>query len=319
MSSPNSIGASSKAKATSVAQETPNGSIPYRLLRLEKEVSDLRQTLTSFQDDMRQMFTSIQNHYLCTRDEEDGIGAEPRDTSSPSPTRQDPSAVTTSDGKPAAKPSSLASVKGKRKNSTNIAAISSPKKQKQDVPVAESQKGNDSSSVPAFVRQHRAVFMEQAFGPGKTRASNELCKPQAELDRIVSVLENWEPHVNLKSVEDVQRQKQIRTFRQANPNGYKWSKTYTLEYIRLPDGTKKTIIRRIEGNMVGRIVVSREQVFGAIDEWHRNNGHWGQERTHNYCRQKYFNCTQALVRIYCETCIVCKQNNPFFASSKGSR
>ncbi len=39
----------------------------------------------------------------------------------------------------------------------------------------------------------------------------------------------------------------------------------------------------------GRIVVSREQVFDAIDEWHRGHAHMGQERTWTYCRSKYFN------------------------------
>jgi hypothetical protein len=32
-------------------------------------------------------------------------------------------------------------------------------------------------------------------------------------------------------------------------------------------------------NDAGRIVVSREQVFDAIDEWHQGNAHMGQERT----------------------------------------
>ncbi len=33
----------------------------------------------------------------------------------------------------------------------------------------------------------------------------------------------------------------------------------------------------------GRIAISREQVFDAIDEGHSGNGHVGMERTATYC------------------------------------
>jgi hypothetical protein len=36
----------------------------------------------------------------------------------------------------------------------------------------------------------------------------------------------------------------------------------------------------------------------------------GQERTWTFCAQKYFNVTQALVKVYCKTCIVCSKKNP---------
>ncbi len=44
-----------------------------------------------------------------------------------------------------------------------------------------------------------------------------------------------------------------------------------------------TVIRRVEKENVSRFVVSREIVFDAIDEWHRQNGHMGQDRTWEYC------------------------------------
>ena len=98
-------------------------------------------------------------------------------------------------------------------------------------------------------------------------------------------------------------------------------KTYYLEYISLPGGQPPSpVLRRIEPDRaVGRMVVSRETVFNAIDEWHRLKGHMGQERTHNYCRERYYNCTQSLVRIYCKTCFVCMQKNPSVVPLKGSR
>ncbi len=45
----------------------------------------------------------------------------------------------------------------------------------------------------------------------------------------------------------------------------------------------------------------------------------GQERTWTYCRSKYFNFTQTLVNIYCETCIACSKKNPVGNVQKGSR
>jgi hypothetical protein len=45
----------------------------------------------------------------------------------------------------------------------------------------------------------------------------------------------------------------------------------------------------------------------------------GQERTWTYCRSKYFNVTQQLVRIYCETCVACCKKNVVSNTQKGSR
>ncbi len=69
---------------------------------------------------------------------------------------------------------------------------------------------------------------------------------------------------------------------------------------------------------MGLIVVSREQVFDAINEWHQGHVHMGQERLWTYCRSKYFNVTQTLVKIYCETCIACSKKNPVGNAQKGS-
>ncbi len=65
----------------------------------------------------------------------------------------------------------------------------------------------------------------------------------------------------------------------------------------MPNEASCVVLRRREldkdgSKDAGRIVVSREQVFDAIDEWHRGNAHMGQERTWTYCQSKYFNVTQ---------------------------
>jgi hypothetical protein len=45
----------------------------------------------------------------------------------------------------------------------------------------------------------------------------------------------------------------------------------------------------------------------------------GQERTWTYCKFKYFNVTQTLVKIYCETCVAYSKKNPVGDMQKGSR
>jgi hypothetical protein len=99
------------------------------------------------------------------------------------------------------------------------------------------------------------------------------------------------------------------------------------EEIQAPGVPSCIVVRRIESKGKGkkikkvpeRIVVLREQVFSAIDEWHRSNGHVGMERTSTYCQEQYFNCTQRLVRINCMTCFTCMRKNPITKPARGSR
>ena len=44
----------------------------------------------------------------------------------------------------------------------------------------------------------------------------------------------------------------------------------------------------------------------------------GQERTWKYCKTKYYNVTEKLVRIYSKTCHVCMKKNPVTRQLKGS-
>ena len=172
-----------------------------------------------------------------------------------------------------------------------------------------------------MVGRHREVFMERAFGGDDERADNVIVRPQEELDEIIFVLEHWEVDVPLKSIVDPEHFCAVKAFCDTHKPGYKWVKLYFLQYIELPDGTKRKVLRRKEPKRLklGRIVVSRENVFDAINEWHHKRGHLGQERTHAFCRQKYYNCTQDLVRIYCETCYICMKKNPTVTAMKGSR
>jgi hypothetical protein len=60
-------------------------------------------------------------------------------------------------------------------------------------------------------------------------------------------------------------------------------------------------VKRLKKNAKGKkvpggIFVTRETLFDAIDEWHRGNGHLGQERTWTYCKKKYWNVSQDHVK-----------------------
>jgi hypothetical protein len=99
--------------------------------------------------------------------------------------------------------------------------------------------------------------------------------------------------------------------------GSKWVTLFHAEEIQAPGAPTHIVGRRIESKgedkktkkVHGRIVVSREQVFSAIDEWHHGTGHVGMERMSTYCREQYFNCTQRLVRIYFVICFTCMRKN----------
>ena len=66
--------------------------------------------------------------------------------------------------------------------------------------------------------------------------------------------------------------------------------------------------------------MSREQIFDAINEWyHDGSGHFSAERTWTSCRQKYWNCKQPLVCLFCELCPECFQKNPAIKAMKRSR
>jgi hypothetical protein len=80
-----------------------------------------------------------------------------------------------------------------------------------------------------------------------------------------------------------------------------------------------TVLRWREKGIISQIVVSREEAFDCIDEWHQSNGHMGQERTWGYCREKNFNRIQELIKHYCETCPVCTKKNPVTQPARGSR
>ena len=89
------------------------------------------------------------------------------------------------------------------------------------------------------------------------------------------------------------------------------------------DGTPIKRLHRIERNVDDpnnyRLCLSQLHIFDVIDEIHRANGHFGQERTYTALADKYYNVTQALVKIYCSTCLHCNASQPVIAPQKGAK
>jgi len=142
---------------------------------------------------------------------------------------------------------------------------------------------------PPLVAHHRALFMQRAFPSANNNDSSDVhtrdnressLRNEDDLDYICYVLKHWGGNANLKEMDDDLRRRQLAHFRRENPVGKHHVGKYHYDEITLPNGEKRNILRRIEKEKVGRIVVSRERIFDAINEWHRGgSGHFGSERT----------------------------------------
>ena len=184
---------------------------------------------------------------------------------------------------------------------------------------------------PPLRAQHRAEFMQRAFQSvdrEKDDSSDDdmqmdrisTLRPESELDYICFVLERWGVDVNLKNETDEKLRKKLSHFRRKHKNGKHWVGKYHHDIITLPSGEMQNILRQIERNEIGRLVLSKERIFDAMYEWHcGGEGHFGAERTHKKCSIKYWNCTQRLVRLFCELCPECLGRNPKIKTIKGSR
>jgi hypothetical protein len=153
-----------------------------------------------------------------------------------------------------------------------------------------------------LIEKHHQEFMKRAFSvrtlavdvPLTTAsASIRMCRPQKDIDYIIYILKNWRVGINIKLMDPCPERESFSKFRKANHNGAKYVKQYVLGDIVVPGSdTPHTVLRRLEKVAIGRIFVSREQVFDCIDEWHRDNGHMGQERTWGYCKENILQCLQ---------------------------
>jgi hypothetical protein len=165
--------------------------------------------------------------------------------------------------------------------------------------------------------RHRQAFIAKAFPeqlgrlpPANSQVQSgamKACRPQAELDYIIHVIEHWEIGTEAKKLPPGPARDKLILFRRQHRAGNKYIHQYCTEEVWANgDPAPRTILRKYnKDGTPGCIVVSREQLFEAIDDWHSKTGHLGQERTWQFCRNKYAN-----VKFYCTTCFVCMKKNP---------
>jgi hypothetical protein len=168
-------------------------------------------------------------------------------------------------------------------------------------------------------KQHRKAFYLRAFPPvnpdqsfnkpQSKSASIAQCRPKSEVDYIVMVVRNWDKGKEICTMEDGEEKDDLLRFCQQHKVGNKYIHQYCVDEIFPPGAYQpRYVLKHLEKSkdkphemVPGRIVLSRDELFDAIDEWHHQNGHLGQERTWKFCHQKYWNVTQDHVKHYCMT------------------
>ncbi len=187
-----------------------------------------------------------------------------------------------------------------------------------------------------IIQQHCKAFMLKAFPPinphqsfdkpQSKSASIAQCHPQSEVDYIKYVVQNWQKGTEICTMQDGEEKDELLRFCCQHKLGSKYIHWYFVEEIWAPgDPAPRQVLKRLEVNkenpqlvQSGRIVISREEVFDAINEWHHHNCHLGQERTWEFCRTKYWNITQDHVKHYCMTCFACLKKNLVTKKLQGS-
>ena len=158
-----------------------------------------------------------------------------------------------------------------------------------------------------ITEQHRKAFYLKAFPPvdpdkdfekpQSKSASIPQCRPQTKVDYIKYVVENWQKGTEIRTMQESQEKNALLHFRHNHKLGNKYIHQYTVEEIWAPGNPEpRTVLKRLERIKenpqlveAGCIVLSREEVFKAMNEWHYQNGHLGQERTWGYCKKKFWN------------------------------
>ena len=143
--------------------------------------------------------------------------------------------------------------------------------------------------------------MERAYPPGKEHsytksqsisAAIPTCRHKSELDYITYVVANWQVGVKVREMDIDYNRDALIQFRREYKKGNKYIHRYALEEICLPGAKEpRTVVKQMVKNGIGEmvpggVVIYRETIFEAIDEWHRGNGHLGTERTWTFGKTK---------------------------------
>ncbi len=88
----------------------------------------------------------------------------------------------------------------------------------------------------------------------------------------------------IRTMQEGPEKNALLLFRCNHKGGNKYIHQYAVDEIWAPgDPAPRTVLRRLEKNKdtqlveAGCIILSREEVFEAINEWHHHQGHLGQD------------------------------------------
>ena len=193
---------------------------------------------------------------------------------------------------------------------------------------------NMDESERILTDQHRKEFMARDFpatlplgddAPHKTKvATIKMCRSKADFDKIINIVDNWHPELKIRDMEKGPERDNLLRFRKQFPAGNKLHFQYSVSTVHLPGCSPRKVLRKLELHKAsgqlrpGRIVVSKEEVFDCIHDWHKFSQHLGQERSWRATRAKYYNISQELIRHYCRTCLACLKRNDPAKVTKGS-
>ncbi len=119
-----------------------------------------------------------------------------------------------------------------------------------------------------------AGFEEKAFANAQVMsACIKTCQPQSEIDYIIYVITHWKKGTEVKSLPPGPERDRLISFHCNNQSGNKYIHQYFTEEVFGPGDTAPcTVLRKYnKDGTPGHIIVSREQLFDAIDEWNENS------------------------------------------------
>ena len=154
---------------------------------------------------------------------------------------------------------------------------------------------NMDESERIITDQHRKEFMARAFPatlplgddvPHQTKvATIKMCHSKADFDKIINIVDNWHPELKIRDMEKGPERDNLLRFRKQFPAGNKLHFQYSVSTVHLPGCSPRKVLRKLELHKAsgqlrpGRIVVSKEEVFDCIHDWHKFSQHLGQERS----------------------------------------
>ena len=170
--------------------------------------------------------------------------------------------------------------------------------------------------------EHRNIFNLAAFGtttfgdstPAATGKARRKLFSKSKYDEIVKRVRYWdvvEGHVDAVTGRHIS-QEELR--KSCEPGWWKERKNYRLQTLATgSDGGQVEHLQLEIRPDTWRVIVYKEMVFDAIQACHVAARHKKVGVTGRVARKTYYNLTDDLIRIFVETCPLCKNQNPVVA------